>query len=835
MNGDDLIILSRHNLSDIQKLYTLTKFTKYGKHVAILMESRYTVNIELLLRQVSRFLSTEWSVIIYVTDNVYTQYCNLCHKLNNGIQVIKIEYPLQNVIDYNTIMLDISFWKSLSHFSKVLIFQTDTMMYRYGIEQFYPFDYVGAPWPEELGCDVLVGNGGFSIRTISAMIDCLSTLTHNDIKRYAHYDININKLGKNPEDIFFSQGMYYKQYRLPHITHAKYFSSETVYHHDLLIGSHQLDQYNAPLANKILIDSIIPYYTYSTLDLNAIRIGWNLVNSELKHIFTNPNGVFFNTWSDVNYIFEKERLHPHIPWVGIFHLTPVHTQNYYSTCNINILLKDPVFLEDLPRCKGIFTLSKYMKSYVKNMLSSIGYSHIQVDSLYHPISFNIPLFDPSRIDTINTVVSLGSQLRKCTTIYKIKTDFKRIWLPARSIQQCNDLLDSECREFNIYISQSEREAVHILKLSNNEYDALLDNSFIIIDLYDASANNAIIECIARNIPCFVNRIPPVIEYIGEDYPLLFDSLHELEEMLVDKKKIHSAYDYLVEHIELKERLTINSFISDILNSPITTSILSLPNLGICTIIDATQAQDITELVFNKLLSSSEDILFSCNGWIEYSDVDKNTEYIRDAIQNGREIAKQIKKSFENIQFQYGKDDIKIDITSTVMRKCLKNINILHNNIIEKRWHVHIPAIDYIRDNYLGDPLPGIHKNVYLTYYGVSHVFDDLQNVLVFISYDNQEPIIVDDTVRFEYGIDNTVIDITSTVLIKCLDVVNIVYRPLTENRYSCIYIPAIDDDRDALFGDTFKGVHKDIHVIYKNHTYIFKDTDIVYLLYYCNS
>ena len=68
-------------------------------------------------------------------------------------------------------------------------------------------------------------------------------------------------------------------------------------------------------------------------------------------------------------------------------------------------------------------------------------------------------------------------------------------------------------------------------LDNNDYDVLLSQNIVFLDLYDTSANNAVIECIARGTPLLINRHPATIEYLGEKYPFYFDSLKEANEKL----------------------------------------------------------------------------------------------------------------------------------------------------------------------------------------------------------------------------------------------------------------------------------------------------------------
>lgn len=68
---------------------------------------------------------------------------------------------------YNTLLTSTDFWTNFLEYDKVLIFQHDSMILRPGIEEFYGWDYIGAPWKwQQLG-----GNGGISLRTPKIMYD----------------------------------------------------------------------------------------------------------------------------------------------------------------------------------------------------------------------------------------------------------------------------------------------------------------------------------------------------------------------------------------------------------------------------------------------------------------------------------------------------------------------------------------------------------------------------------------------------------------------------------------------------------------------------------------
>ena len=66
-------------------------------------------------------------------------------------------------------------------------------------------------------------------------------------------------------------------------------------------------------------------------------------------------------------------------------------------------------------------------------------------------------------------------------------------------------------------------------------------------MYDSSANNAIIECIARATPILVNPIAAVVEYLGEEYPFYFNSLEEAAVKAKDENLVKETHQYLLSY------------------------------------------------------------------------------------------------------------------------------------------------------------------------------------------------------------------------------------------------------------------------------------------------
>jgi hypothetical protein len=135
--------------------------------------------------------------------------------------------PSQYFRDLNAVMTTSAFWETFAPADRVLIFQHDSGILRRGIEEFYEWDYIGAPFGPAYP---FVGNGGFSLRNPVAMAH---------ICRELHYSPYL------PEDTFFPIGCEMLGYRLATVEAAMQFSCEI---HPLMgtLGYHAIDRYLTP-------------------------------------------------------------------------------------------------------------------------------------------------------------------------------------------------------------------------------------------------------------------------------------------------------------------------------------------------------------------------------------------------------------------------------------------------------------------------------------------------------------------------------------------------------------------------------------------------------------
>lgn len=273
----------------------------------------------------------------------------------------------------------------------------------------------------------------------------------------------------------------------------------------------------------------------SPTEFSVHRYGWAYAMSYLKN-FQSDCGIMLDDFIEKTHSWNVNFSIPYkTPWVGFLHNPqnmPIWFDYQHSPESI---LKKQLFQESLKSCRAIFVLSNYLASWLKQRVT------VPVFSLFHPTGPAKQLWSHTLYRNNPTIVQLGYWLRKLHRIYSIKTDAKKVWLPSNH-KYANYLLDIECRIEKITI---DKESVEVpLHLPNSEYDEMLSRSVAIIDVYESSANNALIECIVRNTPVIINKHPAVVEYLGKNYPLYCDFRDFSAEKLIDSSKILEANEYL---------------------------------------------------------------------------------------------------------------------------------------------------------------------------------------------------------------------------------------------------------------------------------------------------
>lgn len=332
------------------------------------------------------------------------------------------------------------------------------------------------------------------------------------------------------------------------------------------------------------------------------RSGWNYAINALQNLH-NSRGTLFDGFLENNFLWKypKEEIRPPRilekmrqddvfkflansveqgiipytePWVGFIHNPPKMPIWFSYKESPQMMFNKKAWQDSLEHCVGLFALSKYHAEWIKQQTGK------PVSILYHPTEIPDVQFDFNKFveNSNKKIVQIGWWLRKLNAIYQlpIAKDNALKYEKIRLIPLFSKYADQHIRylmnlEKKIYhlnmIDEFLENTVDLVALSNQEYDLLLSENIVFVELYDSSANNAVIECIARGTPLLVNPLPSVVEYLGTDYPMYFSTLEEAAEKAMNLSLIWDTHQYL-KNSEVRNKLSAEYFLKSFQESEV---------------------------------------------------------------------------------------------------------------------------------------------------------------------------------------------------------------------------------------------------------------------------
>jgi hypothetical protein len=281
------------------------------------------------------------------------------------------------------------------------------------------------------------------------------------------------------------------------------------------------------------------------------RSGWSYCISSLMPMHSN-SGIFVDDFIErsfswqLNSYYLEENIH-NLPykknWIGFFHNPPNIPEWFDMYHSPMAIIEREVFAQSLKTCKCIIVLSDYLKEWLSPRIN------VPIISVKHPTETpKIKWSQQKFLSQKKTpVIQLGYWLRDFFAIHHLKCGpkFKKIWFPSNQEMANIAIKTQERCKKRFWEEKYLWSGVTIQEyLSNEKYDDIISRSVVLLKLYDSSANNAIIECIARNTPILVNKIPAVVEYLGDGYPLYFHDMDEASEKIKDTQLIIESHQYL---------------------------------------------------------------------------------------------------------------------------------------------------------------------------------------------------------------------------------------------------------------------------------------------------
>lgn len=545
--------LCLNNVNYIRNI-NLPDFNEKSELESVLIEYRCLPHIEFLIRNTIIKLGNNWRHTIVCGQLNYNFMVDMCYKISPKINIIKTNYNNLLPSEYNLFLSSLNFWNLLKG-KKILLYQEDSIIFKKNINDFLFWDYIGAAWPLNQNDNKSgVGNGGISLRTREIMIKIINSIhIKNTVFNSSTLEyIKNSNLKCPPEDVYFTKNMEDLNIGLlADRKSASFFSTESVFNPDSFAG-HNFWFSDTNWEQRVLNNCVFKLKPTYDIHINKIqhRGGWKSILQKLitnNFYDENANCYFFDTVE--LYFLIKTDYYCENKWSGIIHWTP-NTPDYLCNFDINIMFSNKNFIRSLKNCVCLFSLSEYITKFIEKKLKELHFN-IKIITMKHPIIVEdvTVLWDlESYINNNNKkLLQIGQQLRRLISIYKISNNIghKKMWLTGtKKNEDSLFILNRELSSYNLKLSDLDNLNVEIYYTNTiEEYDNLLSNNIVFIDLIDAGANNTVLECIIRNTPIIVNKIEPVIEYLGEKYPLYFEKLEDVPNLL-SLDKIIEAHNYL---------------------------------------------------------------------------------------------------------------------------------------------------------------------------------------------------------------------------------------------------------------------------------------------------
>ena len=182
-------------------------------NAAVITETRTKRNINDIIHDHLSYLPDDYELVIFCSE----ENKHLFKEFNCKKYIVRVH----SLATYNVLMTSSYYWDKLIHYERVLIIQWESRILRKGIEKFYKYDYVGAPWKfQERG-----GNGGLSLRNPKVMKETILKVP---------YSISLGY-----EDVYFCNQM---KGKLAPRSICKTFSCETIFELNTF-GFHAIQNY----------------------------------------------------------------------------------------------------------------------------------------------------------------------------------------------------------------------------------------------------------------------------------------------------------------------------------------------------------------------------------------------------------------------------------------------------------------------------------------------------------------------------------------------------------------------------------------------------------------
>ena len=276
---------------------------------------------------------------------------------------------------------------------------------------------------------------------------------------------------------------------------------------------------------------------------NYHRSGWPAAMAALAGLH-GPRGILFEDFAEQRFCYPQPGpLAPILrPWVGVFH----HPWGRHE------LMAN----KDMPQ--NYFARDEWQQS-VRYLRLALFFSD-WARAAYAP-RMNCPTlvvrhptaaaerWEFARWRAEPTLAQVGWYLRNTRAIHQVAIphNVARVKLWPGDYSWIHDWDDKVARWWRARGDRTEvagHQVAQITRLPDAAYDRLMAGAVVLSEVFDSSANNVTVECIARATPLLINRHPAVVEYLGTEYPGYWSDPTEVAALL-EPARVAAIHEYLV--------------------------------------------------------------------------------------------------------------------------------------------------------------------------------------------------------------------------------------------------------------------------------------------------
>jgi hypothetical protein len=272
------------------------------------------------------------------------------------------------------------------------------------------------------------------------------------------------------------------------------------------------------------------------------RSGWPYVMRHLEPL-QDPLGILLDDFVERTFCYLPDPTTQYdVPWAGVFHHPPHMPSFAPERHDPAELFATDGWRRNLPTLRHAVALSRHLGDWLREQLP------VPVTVLSHPTEVPELKWSVDRYlaNPTKCLHQFGMYLRNTRLIYQIPDTRGHLRIRSYADEPVWRQYDRDVLEYWRRQGLRPEQPVTVIEAKhcdNTMYDRILSENVVVTEVFSASANNLVLECLARNTPLLINPHPGVQEYLGRDYPLYFEALDDIYELLAPQR-LAAASEYL---------------------------------------------------------------------------------------------------------------------------------------------------------------------------------------------------------------------------------------------------------------------------------------------------